>query len=336
MLTRSGAAAFLFAGLSSLSCGPRLLPITHDVGAISCDALHLQVLSDDYGEDPTGPQEAYFSRIDVEGRTTSTVPIGTGAVMDSVAFLGPTIVAVLYEFSVLGDRPDKHHIVRTRDGGRTWRPLESPPPKVTGVAFANPEIGWSWSDHALYATSNSGDDWKQLPIPDGSISRSGPLPIVVSGNLWVPLNHGLGPDSRINALVRVCGDDVSVVRSSDPFTLAALTSHQGDLWAVTDTPNGQGVSSLYRIDVDHGGEAIEISSLPPGRPAYLAVHDDGIVVALTAPFAEGGRPSLTRSTDGGHTWSWKRPLLLLEDGFCSTSAEQVWFISNIGTVQLLD
>jgi len=257
--------------------------------------------------------------------------------MQPAAFLGPTILAVLYEFTVLGSHPDAHHIVRTRDGGRTWQALESPPPEVAGVAFASPEIGWSWSDHALYATSNSGDDWRQLPIPDGRISRSGPLPIVVSGNLWVPLNHGLGPRGRINSLVRVSGDDdVSVARSSDPFTLAALTSHQGALWAVTDTPNGQGVSSLYRIDTDRGGEAIEVSSLPPGRPAYLAVHDDGIVVALTDPFAEGGRPSLTRSTDRGHTWSWKRHLFFLEEGFCSTSAEKVWFISNIGTVQLLD
>lgn len=329
-------AVAVFALLSRLACAPRLLPVTHQVGAISCDGPQLQVLSDDHGGDGASPRLAYFSRIEVGERRVSTVPIGSGAVMQPAAFLGPTIVAVLYEFTVLGDRPDAHHIVRTRDGGRTWQSLDSTPPEATGVAFVNPQIGWSWSDHALYATSNSGDDWKQISIPEGHISRSGPLPIVASGSLWVPLNHGLGPRDRRNALVRVTGDEVSVLRSNDSISLALLASHRGDLWAVTRPPDREIGSRLYRIEADRRGTLTEVSALPPGSPLYIGVHDDGIVVALARHWTEGGRPFLVRSSDGGRSWSRARKVGLLAEGFCSTSAEKTWFISNVGTVELLD
>ncbi len=323
----------LVAALLCASCGPavNLDPLVHSVAGVSCSDTRLEFLEHELADDPKQPSYAYFSIVDVATQTRTREPIGRGSVMEPVAHFGATIVAALYEYSIEeGGQRDRHTLVRTRDRGLTWQSLDSAPSDVVGVAFADESHGWSWSDRALWLTQDGGESWKPLEIPKGRFPRSGALPIVVGTDLWAALSHGVGHRGGDNALLRIRRNgEVRVVRANDPFSLAVLVHDGGSLWGLTDIPEGQGVSLLYRIDANDRGTISQVSTLPHGRPHYLSVRGDRVVAAASGPWVEGGRTTLFRSADGGKTWA-QRTQWGHEKAFCETPEGKLWRITLRG------
>lgn len=85
--------------------------------------------------------------------------------------------------------PPPAGLVRTVDGGASWRVLD-PSPQFEAVDFLNPHLGWAWSSGALLRTEDSGKHWTLYVAPWGS-SQVTSVDFVDSGNGWVTTASGL-------------------------------------------------------------------------------------------------------------------------------------------------
>lgn len=81
---------------------------------------------------------------------------------------------------------ENRHIVKTTDGGETWRTVLEPVPfnarnKVGGLNFPNSHVGYAWmsindyGEYHIYKTTNEGESWFQIAIING--------PGYISGNM---------------------------------------------------------------------------------------------------------------------------------------------------------
>ncbi len=81
---------------------------------------------------------------------------------------------------------ENRHIVKTTDGGETWRTVLEPVPfnarnKVGGLNFPNSQTGYAWmsindyGEYHIYKTTNGGESWFQIASMNG--------PGYISGNM---------------------------------------------------------------------------------------------------------------------------------------------------------
>jgi len=189
-------------------------------------------------------------------------------------------------FALRSRQADAGPLMRTLNGGRTWRRVRSPCHKGWGghawaaaVSFASPRHGWllctgqpsaGSQSKAVYMTTTSGASWKRLVnvhFEPGRI-RSG-------GLLWQGYPRGIS------------------------FT----PSGRGILWAARDNTyrTQDGGRSWARLSVTSPEEREGLSaSLVSNRVGYLLLQDSG----------RRNDWELLRTNDGGRSWrvvrSWAR------------------------------
>jgi hypothetical protein len=197
------------------------------------------------------------------------------------------------------------HLVRSGDGGRTWRRGGSIPRESRLVALtADPETPGKLyaldSAGGLYASADGGDNWQRLPYRSAGAAQSltvaSPEPLqlfaasgsgVVSGadGTWASANgtvNGRLPTDVVHSVVYDRNSGATSV-------LPGGETLQGTLYAATD--RGVFRSTDYGQDWFGLGPEADIQTVavgPPGSRLVLAVSASGDVY---------------RSIDGGVSWS---------------------------------
>jgi photosystem II stability/assembly factor-like uncharacterized protein len=216
-------------------------------------------------------------------------------------------------------------LARTTDGGASWRALPDPPANagteflgclggpvcVSGVRFANPEVGYLYGP-ALLITTDGGQSWQPQPgsqtealtVADGNVYRvafdhtgcPGPCDpslqeAAIGSTTWHTLNAGLAypgrsgsaeiVDSGSTLLVAFYGDRAGPVSAQATLYRSA---DAGESWhELTDPCAGRGDPSKEEDLIDLAGA--------PG----------GFFAGLCVPRTQGS-DFVVVSTDGGVSW----------------------------------
>lgn len=234
------------------------------------------------------------------------------------------------------------YLVRTNDGGDTWRVTGIFPkgfyPWTTG--FATPDVGYVINGSAVLFTSNAGRTWTDVKETGSPLSIS-----VKGGVIWIPVE-----DCVTNAMQGPCsthldsyssGDltpsSVTSFRSDQPVLAHVgptsgyafgssgasgdvfITSNSGATWRSVPNPcqshpvTEGAVASLTRLsifcEVGQGGTGPTVlyRSLNGGGTWTKISADPAIVpgddVVSAGPFMWVFAPTLHESSDGGRSWS---------------------------------
>jgi photosystem II stability/assembly factor-like uncharacterized protein len=195
---------------------------------------------------------------------------------------------------VLGQAPCKtgtcDAVVRTRDGGRTWRAVPAPattPDHLVGIRFADTRNGFVYGDR-LWVTHDGGGTWK----PVLGLTQVGPLE-AAQGRVWFVTRSGLlsGP---------VTGD--SFGRESVPTTRAGLVVHGRVAFTTADA--GHGRTNL--VVAMHGG-VVRTRSTPctnSSQPIVGVLTVDALMLVCAEGAGAGQeQKSAYTSADGGTHWT---------------------------------
>jgi photosystem II stability/assembly factor-like uncharacterized protein len=198
----------------------------------------------------------------------------------------PTFPTSRVGFALRSGRAGSGSLMRTLDGGHTWRGVRSPCSKGWGgyawaaeVSFVAPKHGWlvctgqpsaGSQAKAIYETSNSGTNWKRLVNVDFEPGR--------------PRLGGLHSNGY-------------------PRGISFTPSGRGILWQAREDTylTEDGGRHWHRISVTSPEEREGLSaSLVSDRIGYLLLQDNG----------KGRDWELLRTGDGGSSWrlvrSWAR------------------------------
>ncbi|HUE05995.1 MAG TPA: sialidase family protein [Acidimicrobiales bacterium] len=210
-------------------------------------------------------------------------------------------------------------IVATKNGGRTWRQQHvtgGSTPQLSGVSCPTPThciaVGTNGGSlpgsGVVVATTNAGVTWNPVAIPNGALtvmsvscsSTTQCLVMVNDGSLvWSATSTNFGQawqrDGNLPSLF-LAGDDLScttggpcLVAGDVPTGTAtgegavALSTDQGQTWALASVPNGIGVL----------------------RSATCSSTSDCLAAGSTSSSVNNVVPAkgaLLDSSDGGHTW----------------------------------
>ena len=167
-------------------------------------------------------------------------------------------------------------MVRTTDGGGSWRSMTQPPGDVTGIRFATDQIGYAYSADVLEMTTDGGASWQPqdggaiaLESLDGNVIRvtstaaAAPVPVPlgveyapVGGSTWTRAEPAGRADGAVSA--------VQLVRSeSDAYVL--VTGHPAG-----GAPKQQSTllaSERRRSDLDRPRRAVPAAGRRAGQPA---------------------------------------------------------------------
>jgi len=224
------------------------------------------------------------------------------------------------------DPSDAGAILRSDDGGRTWRRVAELPGVVTQLHFWSPSDGvaatyqpGAASPWELFESSDGGANWTPIgPLPGGGMAIDGPwmsasghglLLTVTGGTPWEPGNGGIAP-VRIwttsdygrtwhrGALLPLGTDTVagpgSFVYGAGPSGAATWTG-----WVVIATATGAQRVAAVTI----GGPLRLLSSSLPAGEVQLLGGGVGVVWGLQSlGNATATVLSLYRTTDNGRSW----------------------------------
>jgi len=185
-------------------------------------------------------------------------------------------------------------VVKTADGGATWRPVASPAASLadlTGqqgsprIRFANTRDGWVIGAH-LWATHDGGATWKQIDLPAPS-ADSEPTDVAVTGNVAWVLALGGGA-----VLLRspVASDEwAAVPQTASTASIGHLAGSESVLWEwlAGTAPDGTAASKLFPTD-DAGATWVE-RQMPCAAPGGIAVGDGVGLVVCGAGAAAGSQ-----------------------------------------------
>jgi len=194
--------------------------------------------------------------------------------------------------TLVGDPADPEHLLGTkdnpgrpaghfqsRDGGRSWRTLESlqPPPGVTEADWFNMEF-WDYA----FAPSNPNLVYSatlNVPFPDMTAVDAYPgMGIYRStdgGGTWQPAN---------DANTQAQGFGAIAVHPSDPQTIYAASFFEAGVFKTTD---GGTNWTTVTIGLPQPYPSIETMAIDANTPDTIFI---------------GGRSGAFRSTDGGGSW----------------------------------
>ncbi len=200
---------------------------------------------------------------------------------------------------------ENRHIVKTTDGGMSWRNVLEPVPfnarnKVGGISFPNDQIGYAWmslndySEYHVYKTTNGGEDWFHLNLLNGPGYISGNIAffdvntgIIAGPQRWMmrTTNGGIDWDTVFNFhsfpshLTKKDFKDIFIVSESKAWVVGL-----GYICYTTD----KGLSWYY---VNHNINGIDSSfytiNFLRDSLGYVACYDGTIL----------------KTTDGGQSWT---------------------------------
>lgn len=225
------------------------------------------------------------------------------------------------------------NVYRTRDGGDTWtRVLEQPGTFVRALGFVDERVGVLGNvgvdyfpgvtdETLLYRTTDGGDTWEAVPLPEGAIPRGGICAIQVLRETYV--NHGvLDEHVRLIAGGRVGGpaqllvsDDLGKTWSMRPLPETAgmiLDVHffdrrTGLLASATSGDAAESHALVLRTeDGGHTWETVYASTRPYELSWKLAFPTDErgfVTIQSYDPDPEMSARYVARTDDGGRTWT---------------------------------
>lgn len=280
---------------------------------------------------PTGSptQSAPSTKPDPSGGNTGVVSPGTGPVPDGFSGYDLTWISQ-DEGWALGTAPCSTapctSIVHTLDGGQTWGGLPAPSAflaqsdvcssdceRVSGIRFANAEVGYVYGPNSFWTTTDGGRNWSHqsgnawaLEVVAGRVLRvSGADPNCAPGCRFVVQQAAIGSADWKNVALPSAAQSVSATLSANGnnVVLATYGNPAGGAERAQSVvfQSGDGGNSWHRLGEvcpQSGGEADSTA---------VTVAADGSLAALCQPRTPPAAPAfLVTSTDGGQHFS-KRP-----------------------------
>ena len=211
-------------------------------------------------------------------------------------------------------KPPCTGIVRTRDGGQTWRGIPAPAAGTnTGdgsvstreLRFADQLNGFAFAS-SLFATHDGGGHWRRIAVKGSVASLE-----VAGGRFWAVL-HGCdsvegtctAPGSVITGAVG--GDAVTTVMPLAPGVTGQVVLHGPLVYLALARLNQQ--STAPQLKVASGGGSFAARPIPCGSTEvpYLAAAGD-TSLALVCQSSDAGAGQQPKhyygSTDSGRTWT---------------------------------
>ena len=207
-------------------------------------------------------------------------------------------------------------MLRTTDGGKSWRSVANPPVNVSGdctapcathLRFATPEVGYAFGPSALFMTSDGGASWHQqsggaiaLESLDGNVIR-----VVTQPRVCPP--PGCGYAVEISAIGSATWRSVSLGAYTGGMTTGAALARTGSAAYVEvfGHPSGgasHAQSTLYTSTDDglswtNRGEPCPQGASEVDSTAITTAADGSVTVACVGRSA--GPTFTATSTDGG-------------------------------------
>ena len=211
-------------------------------------------------------------------------------------------------------KPPCTSIVRTRDGGQTWKGIPAPAAGTnTGdgslstheLRFADQLNGFAFAN-SLFATHDGGGHWKRLAVKGSVASLE-----VAGGRFWAVV-HGCdsvegtcaAPGSVVTGAVG--GDAVTTVMPLAPGVTGQVVVHGPLVYLALARLNQQ--STMPQLKVASGGGSFTARPIPCGgtEVPYLAAASDTSLslVCQSSDAGAGQQPKhYYASADAGRTWS---------------------------------
>jgi hypothetical protein len=218
-------------------------------------------------------------------------------------------------------------ILRTADGGKSWVGLPAPKAMlsqtdscsgscVSGLRFANPEVGYAFGINSFFLTTDGGRHWAKqaggsaysLEVVDGSVLRViQQVPVCDSCNVFTVQRSAIGGTDWRNVELPAGSQsvvDAQLAASGRTVVLATFGHTAG---------GAQNATSVLFTSTDGGASWRKVGEPCPrvsGGVANgevdtvaVAVAPDASITGLCAPRGStGGRFTVT-STDGGGHWA---------------------------------
>jgi photosystem II stability/assembly factor-like uncharacterized protein len=235
-----------------------------------------------------------------------------GFVPLSVTFVSPETGWVLG--SATCSAPPCTSVLRTRDGGRTWKGLPAPVASTTtgdgsvsthDVRFADLLNGFAFGN-ALFSTHDGGAHWKQVPVPGRVVSLE-----VGNGRFWAVVDAcdataGSCPTAGEVVSGAVGGDAYRRVLPLAPGVTGSVVLHGRAVFLALDRQNQQTTTPTFQASAD--GTAFAARPLPcaDSEIPYLAAASDSrlSLVCQSEDAGAGQQPKrYFSSADAGRSWA---------------------------------
>jgi photosystem II stability/assembly factor-like uncharacterized protein len=195
-------------------------------------------------------------------------------------------------------------LLRTSDGGASWRSLSLPESQDSYVGFRNERSGWqiaplgrgSGQPVHLYATDDAGDSWQKLPDPPAGASL-----FAFRGNSEVWLT---GTSTALPRVYRSIDGGQSWQSRDIPVDKVTTAGGPWNTWVALLPGDGVIASMFCRCPDPNefnftsfdGGATWRVLPPSPGRgPRFIAYSDDVNWWTIYG--------ALYRSSDAGQTWT---------------------------------
>jgi photosystem II stability/assembly factor-like uncharacterized protein len=243
-------------------------------------------------------------------------------------------------------------IGHTVDGGRSWSAIRTPdfsmlpgaacdPTCVNHLRFASPEVGYAFSEQALFMTTDGGDSWQQQPggaegleVANGVVLRlvaqvAGCAPgctftlqrAPVGSTQWQRVEVPGLPEAGVSATLARSGPTVAIAiyqhtagGAQDARSTVFTSADDGQSWSNRGEPCPQRAGSASTNEVD---------------TSMITVAVDRTVALLCSPRA-GGAKSVVVSRDAGASFRGQAGRLgeAQVTAFAATSADTLFASSD--------
>ncbi|WP_310552076.1 WD40/YVTN/BNR-like repeat-containing protein [Paenibacillus glufosinatiresistens] len=224
------------------------------------------------------------------------------------------------------------YLIRTADGGSTWKRIDGLPLTMSRIDFPDRRTGFAYDWASAYVTGDGGSTWSKLPLPANTrgaafASRNlGYASVVVPGTGYRVMKTADGGkhwkkvltvpfDSPYYTEIRIRGSQVWAVL----YGGVGMSQTSYSLYASRD--GGSHWRRVIAADSAGGGPApgtgpaLLTEGPAAGKPGNLSLASGGAAFLLGYSPA-GEQIGVGRSTDGGLTWS-NRSVLPGYDGSIS-------------------
>ena len=231
--------------------------------------------------------------------------------------------------------PGSKHILRTRDGGQTWRDVSPPQPLSPDsripdleTAFTGPDAAvvlYSGSD-LIWSTTDGGANWTPIQL-EFQTQGGGLLSALDQDQIWLFQFLDAGMQKVYTAVYRSADGGQSWNKLLDPFQDASIQAFDKTGAVFASEQSGwltrffRGITPNVVLDLSQdGGQTWTGIPLPPPDPAENIFQDPGVGCGLYQPFlaspdqghfqlscqphgdTESRQDYLYKTTNGGQNW----------------------------------
>ncbi len=264
-------------------------------------------------------------------------PVPKGFTPQSVTFVSTETGWALGDATC--STPPCTSIVRTRDGGRTWKGIPAPVagiaseggPSVRQIRFGDLLNGFAFTE-SLYATHDGGAHWRPLPVR-GSVAS-----LEVGHGRWWAVVEGCGlavdPCTKSGRVVtgRVGSGTFSTVQQLPPTVTGQLVLQGAAVYLALSRPEQNATTPTLQ---EYSGGTFAKRAMPCDDtevPYLAAAAERHLVLVCESQDAAAGTQgkSFFSSTDAGRTWT-QRPKPAQIVGTALAATPSAVFVGNSRT-----